>query len=336
MIALCAVSLFAITACSSDDDNTPAAAPVPVVAQGTSGIISSIDINGVSSEVWNYNDEQLVSVTNAATGQEKVRFGYDGNGRVNTVTFGNLNIAGIPLSGTLRLHYNDNKLVLVKMTRNNTDLFSAAIDYNGNQMSHATVDLSDSMLLSVFNSVASQILGNATGLEGNLPTIDDVTTDLNLGWTGDNVTSLLLDVNVQASSTLGELANIIGDFSLLGDMASAFELAATMFPDQPVTFNITLADTTTFTYDFYNNPYQGYFGQLDVSTLSANNVLTKTNSRAVNVSVSLSVLNLPDRTFPLANESTVYTYQLYNQGGYPVKVSSSTGEVKEFHYKETE
>lgn len=330
---LCAVSMFAFTACSSDDEGSPT---TPPIAQGTSGTIGSINVNGFPYEVWNWDDTALMSVTNATNGQEKVHFGYDGYGRVNTVTFSSsLDVAGIPLNGIVRLHYNEDKLALVKMTRNGADLFSAAIEYSGNQITHATVDLSDSMLLTVFNSVASQILGNAMGTDGNFPTINDVSTEINLDWTGNNVTSLHLSSDILATTTVAELDNLVDDFSIFGSYGALLELAAVAMPNMEIFFNITLGDTSVFTYDNNKNPYQGYMGQLDVSTLSANNVLTKTVSRGVEVKVSNELMGtLLERSYPLSPENVIYTYNLYNQGGYPVKVSANNGEVREYHYKE--
>lgn len=336
MMTFCAMSMFAFMACSSDDDSPSA----PVVAPGTSGTIASITVNNSLYEVWNWDDEHLTSVTNGANGQEKVRFSYDGNGRVKNVVFSSLVLAGIPLnSTTLKVHYNGDEIGMLRMVRSdNSDIFVADVNYDGDKISGATLDIDNSMVFTLFNTILPMILGRNMDLSDTLIRIDRIDGNIDFDWTGNNVSSLLLEIDVDAKSTAGQLAELVGDLSIFGDNASEIESIIAADPTRVVNLSVTINDTANYTYDSHKNPYQGYMGQLDVSTLSAQNALTEKISRWVNLQVSTKYVGITipllNKTYPLTSSSKTYSYQLYNEGGYPVKVSMNNGEAREYRYKE--
>lgn len=355
IFSLFAVALMGMVACSKDDDSSapdpdPEPVPAPVPPQDwpdQEGVYSpwaqivTVTNDGTVEERWSWLGPRLQSVSNGSNVQQR-GFSYDGSGRVQSVNIAGgvlTEYLGNLLTGTAEVSYTGDYVSGITLKRDGTDMVAAQVSRNAaNKVSRASVSLNDETLLALLNGMIASFVSSSSA---NLPafTITGSNGSLDFTWVGDNVEQVRLAVSINASSTKGaimnsSLANIIGSQPSLSALIS-------FLPDNtPIAFGVTITDTIGYDYDSKTNPFKHYLGQVDVSTLSANNVTQESHASGVSIKVGLTSPNIPLYSRPLFNRTVSYRYA-YNTANYPVSVTDrvtdasgnvSNGTTRQFEY----
>ena len=338
VLALCAVAMLSMVACKKDtneNQNNPGGG-TEQVPQGEgifspSQKIETITIDGQLSEEWTWTNDKLVSIAKAEGGAmlDNTTFEYNG-WRVSSMS---TIMESMPVD--VDYTYNNDKLSTVAAYSSYLQVVGILFDHNAEgKINHLSLNI-NSMLLDAL----VQMLGNGIpifGMKGpasSKMSIDSTNFNAYLTWQGDNVSQMVLSGTVMAQLTLDEISQYMNIDSLIG--GNSWMLA--MLTDSTLSVTINLADTNRYTYDSQHNPFCGYLGALDITTMSANNVATMHASGVVNISVTAQTLmgpvTLPLPSYPIEERNDTYTYT-YNSAGYPLTSTNSEGSVTQYTYKQ--
>lgn len=292
--------------------------------------LSVVSENGTNVESWIWQNDRLMSVTDIATGEQKSSFVYGNDNRVQSVTLvGNSDIAliGNMLNGTFTVAYNGQYINKLTLSRNAVQIAEAQISHNASgKVSHIGLTLNDEVMLPMVNNIIAQAAGNSS----NIPTftLSGATGSLDFSWTGQNVVQARLNVGITANTTKGEIMN-----SALANYIGSISAYLNYLPDNtPIVFNITISDTADYEYDSQNNPFRHFLGQIDISTLSANNIILESHSAGATIKAGLSAsLMVPLFNYPLRQGTTTYTYTYENN--FPATITASDGTVRGYLYQ---
>lgn len=338
MFVLCTATLMSVAGCSKDDeksspssgDDTATFEELDIEGMyGPGKRILSVTENGTPVESWVWQDGRLAAVNNSSTGEPQSSFTYGSDNRVQSVTLaGNSNIAlvGNMLNGTFTVDYTGERVNRLTLTRNAVQLAEAQLSRNATgKVSRLDLTFNDAVILPVVNTLIAQVAGNSA----NMPaiTLSGATGKVDFSWVGDNVIQACLNVGINANTTKGAIMNS----ALANYLGSLSTYLAYVPDDTPIVFNITLSDTADYDYDSYHNPFRHYLGQIDISTLSTNNVTSENHRAGATIKAGLSsALMLPLFNYPIRQGATTYTYTYGN--GYPTTVTASNGTVKGYTY----
>lgn len=296
--------------------------------------------DGSEAEVWSWQDGRLQHVN------QNVMFSYLSDGRVDQVDISNLSLGellpGTQLSGTLHLDYSGDYISNLTVSNNGMQVLAAQVqhDDNSHKVSGATLDMSEDLLLDLFNMLLAQFLNDSTG-SGNVATsVDNVTGSVAFQWEGNNVSQARLNVGFRVESTVGTLVNLVGEenLSMFGTYGSLLAMAAARTPNLPLYFDVTVGDTVDYTYDNKVNPFKNYLGRVHISCLSANNMNLEVHSGNAHVAISTTILyqtvQVYQTSYPLPIGSNSYEYMEYNAAGCPLRIRDDGGVVTEIQYME--
>lgn len=293
--------------------------------------------DGSEAEVWSWQDGRLQHVN------QNVMFSYLSDGRVDQVDISNLSLGellpGTQLSGTLHVDYSGDYISNLTVSNNGMQVLAAQVqhDDNSHKVSGAMLDMSEDLLLDLFNMLLAQFLNDSTG-SGNVATsVDNVTGSVAFQWEGNNVSQARLNVGFRVESTVGTLVNLIGEENL--EMFGSYAQYLTLLPDnQPLYFDVTVGDTVDYTYDNKVNPFKNYLGRVHISCLSANNMNLEVHSGNAHVAISTTILyqtvQVYQTSYPLPIGSNSYEYMEYNAAGCPLRIRDDGGVVTEIQYME--
>lgn len=359
LVALCAVALLGLTACKKDDPTPANNNPGTVVnpgnndavpdAPGQPGIfnpsakIATVSLDGSLSETWNWEQGRLSSVTDA-DGSEQVHFLYDNQGRVSTMV---LNGDG-QLSGTVSFSYANNNVERISLVNEGAELLGADVTYNGTKVSKATLDMSDNMILDIFNDLIVQYLGTALNVDLTGTSIENVQGNVNFRWNGDDVNLIVTNVSGRIKSTIGQVAPLIANVSLFSNYAGAIQELAEHFPNNKVYLSLTLVDSAEYTYNTnYFNPMRRYLGKLftmeddlprvEVAAFSTHPVATEHHHGNATATLSVEFVTnyptaLPPYTMALPGNDMSYIYSTTRSDKRPESVAYDI-HTKTYTYK---
>ena len=356
---MCAVALLGMTACQKDD---PTPEPTATQNQGSgetpqtpaendrAGVyapgskIVSISVDGELSEEWNWEEGKLMSVSNAA-GQDKVNFTYGADGRVNTMT---LNATDM-LSGTVTMTYSGESLSQLALDGANS--VTAQLTNNAsNKVTKATLDLGDidlSTLLGMFQSAVSEFIGDGD-MSGVITGVDSISGSMDFGWAGANVNTAITTIGARLATTIGRVAAVMPSSS---EFYSTLQQIAQSNPNMPLFINVTLSDTSSYSYDQKVNPFRHYMGNMvavennvphfNVAALSANNVTEERRSASVKLGVATVISIMSNEIYqtlyntdkPMYSTESTYSYS-YRSDNYPETVTGDSGQTTTYTYQQ--
>lgn len=349
LFAVCAVAALSLAACHKD--------PVTPDNQGGGGNqqeeqipegegiynpgmhIAAIYYNdGTPSEIWRWENRKLVGIDSSdyCGGSSPVStFSYNGWRLAQATTM----VQGIPAMVTYS--YNGDKLASMDINSQGMPIANIQVgDHTGDKVTHLDINLNNQLL---------QMLVSMMG-DTNMPfpfkgmkepgkfSLTSTDFDVDLTWSGDNVSRVILSGEVVMGATVEELQQFMPLDSVMGPLVS---LLSYMTEGQELPLTIYIHDTIQFNHDSYNNPLHGFLGRLDLSALSANNVVSQESHVGATVVLTVSIpsmswLGSHDFSYDLpvdGNTTTIYNYT-YNAAGYPATVEDSEGKQTTFNYQE--
>lgn len=354
-LALCAMVVVSLTGCKKDPVTPTPGSNSPAQQYDTregaydpvGKITSVIFSDETAPEVWSWDREtgRLMSVNDddmCGGYIERVVFSYLPDGRVDRVNLKNIQLGGLlpgdGISGTMSVGYSGEYISSLSVVNNGVDVLSVQVQRNnGNKIGGATIDLSDNMLLDLFNTMLAQFIPDSMATGDLATSVDNVTGGASLVWEGDNVRQVLLNIGFRVTTTIGTLINVIGEDNL-GILGTAGQFLTMLPASQPLFFDVAVGDTVDYTYDDKVNPYRNYLGRLDVSALTANNVVSAVHNGAANVAISTTFMGSNTQfyqtSYPLPLESTFNDYLEYNAAGCPLRVEDGNGVERQYQYME--
>lgn len=345
---LCCATLMLMAGCKKEErpnnqGSNPNPGPQPQQHDEREGAydpvckITGVTYNdGTEAEVWTWADGKLQHVN------QNVQFTYRSDGRVDRVDVANLSLGdlmqGMALSGTMQLNYSGDYISSLAVTNSGTQVLAAQVQHNSsNKVSGATLEMSNDLLVDLFNMVLAQFLNDSTGTGNAVVAVDNVSGNVAFQWEGDNVSQARLNVSFRVESTVGTLVDLVGEENL--SMFGPYAQYLPMLPDnQPLYFNVTVGDTVDYTYDNKVNPYKNYLGRVHISCLSANNMDMEVHNGNAHVAISTTILyqtvQVYQTDYPLPIDSKYYEYEQYNSANCPTRIVDQDGVVTLIQYME--
>ena len=292
--------------------------------------------DGTEAEVWTWADGKLQHVN------QNVQFTYRSDGRVDRVDVANLSLGdlmqGMALSGTMQLNYSGDYISSIAVTNSGTQVLAAQVQHNSNnKVSGATLEMSNDLLVDLFNMVLAQFLNDSTATGNAVTAVDNVSGNVAFQWDGNNVSQARLNVGFRVESTVGTLVDLVGEENL--SMFGTYGQYLTFLPDnQPLYFTVSVGDTVDYTYDNKVNPYKNYLGRVHISCLSANNMDMEVHNGNANVIISTTILGsmmqLYETNYALPLNNKSYDYEQYNSANCPTRMVDQDGVVTLIQYME--
>ena len=302
------------TVVTPDDDSTPTTPTEPTYKEGVYAPlmqIASIDREEGTCETWNWEGDQLVSVT--TTDNDTRTYTY-ANGKLATARG---SVFGI--SGDATFSYNGNQMTSCRLNNQGADVALVTFRHADNRISGADVALDAEYISGMLDGLLLGGKGHRIDPKGILLDTTDNSIHVDLLWNGKDVSQVLVagDIPFQLTKEMYETIKpyLPVDSSMLA-LVDLYFLFSNALP-----MNINVADTIDYTYDTKINPYFCYFGNINPTSLSLHNTLSSDNHGAVNISVTLTGSPMQVTSQPL-NDRKVYFYE-YNDRNYPVMVEGS-------------
>ena len=343
VLALCAVMMLGMAACKKDNvepanpsggDSHPTQIPTGEGYFNPVQRISSIIVDGEVSEEWDWNNDVVTTIMTPGEGGSMLEtswFEYS-NYRLMGA---NTTLQGMPV--LIDYSYSGDKLASVSASSGPMEVLNIVFTHSAEgKISHLTMNINEyvlAILSELFGNSFPNIFGKTLAAVPGKFSVNSTDFAADLTWQGDNVSQFALAGDVSIDATLGEIREMINLDSLLGSY-SVFLSALGDSTVIPIT--ISLSETSTFTYDNKSNPFYGFFGRLDPSMLSANNVTTVSNdvSATLSASLNLGFMVLP-LSFPLpipVDVSPVNLTYTYNAAGFPETATAADGSVTRYVY----
>ena len=317
--ALCAAALLALSACG-DDSHNPSTTP-----DATSGIYSPAQkVDHVmpaegAPELWLWDGDLLEALAdNDLCGgyTEKCWLNYDGKRLVSMQS----SLEGMPYD--VDYAYAGGRLKGVYASSLGVDVLAMQLAYGADKhVNRVDIDLNPTLL-----GLLSAYLYDFEGVN-----ITAASASMGLDWQGDNVACRVLTTQVDATVTFGQVKEMVDLEALAGAFAAALDPDSTLLPLQ-----ITLTDSSVYTYDNHPNPLCGLLTTPDVAVLCANNMLSIDSHPTVLVATSLPTPlgNLPV-SYPLPAQTTHDSYSYtYTPDGFPADVMQHGEIIKTYIYKQ--
>ena len=332
LIALVIMGAAIVAACHKD---TPTPAPTPEPPLPQEGVfdptekISHIVYPDNRVEIWLWEDGRLAVLAdddNCGGYTEHTWFGYTADGRLDEMSSA---MQGVPYA--VKYTYQGGMLSTVTAGAMGMQVIDMQFVHNSQQKInsiHAEVDPS---LLNILADLVGKTPATK-GIDTKL-SASDAAIDMQLEWAGDNVARQIMSTHVNVAMTLGELREWVD----VDEMAGAYATLLALIPDTTtLPLEIVMRDTVDYDYDTHHNPMYGYLGELDVTHLSAANVLLEQHRSGAQVGVTFNTMMgaLPlSFPMPVPGSETQYEYE-YNESGYPTVVTSGDETVKTYSYQE--
>lgn len=308
--------------------------------------IVTVNVDGMLSETWSWENGLLKTVT-GANGSEKIRFTHDEQGRVKTMIVN----GDEELSGTVNVNYNGEQIKSISLMNGNTEVLGVTLNYGGGKVTHGVLDVSDNMVLEIFNAMLAQYLGGGDGTQDMVTGIDEVMGDIAFTWDGDNVDMAVMGVSARLKTTLGKIVELVPDMSIFGENGNAIQALATIFPNREVAIKVSMKDTAEYSYNTtYLNPLRRYLGgvvtmdgkmpRFEVATLTKNPQSHEYHQGAATAEIYVqlygtSQVKVWEQSMPMPSSDKNFTYSTTRNDGYPETVDNGTS-IKTYIYKESE
>lgn len=334
IISLCALAVLAgASSCKKDKEEN---VKVPVYAEGIYHPImkiASVSQNGEIIQEWNWNGDNLESIT--TTGVGTTSFSYSEDYVTKVTSNGNLN-------EEIVYSYSDGQMTKCEVYYSGALAVTANIMHNeAKKMSGADIIIDDTFLM----NLAGELLGKGSAFEqivgrhaaesmilaakmsqtssASKFAITDKTFSMSLQWNGENVEKQILGGLVNFTLSSDDIA-MFQQF-IPEDILPLIQMMM-MMTGGTIPVQVAVTDTITATFDNMYNPMFCNWGELISSkTLSLNNMLSSEENGAV--TLSINVMGQNNELFSRPNyNSQEFSYE-YNDMKYPTKVSSGTDEV---------
>lgn len=357
---------MSLAACHKDKpepvnpSDTPQQEEIPVgegIYNPAAHITSLSTDDGSPDEIWVWENRKLKSINSS-----------DGNGGstpTSSFTYNGWRLSQAntiiqdQLPAIVSYSYANDKLSSMAISSQGMPMATADVLHVGERITHLDLNVSDVLIQMIVQMVGQGGLGgfdfglgpqmnNSIARIGNaLQTfggqhsrngkfsISSTDIEADLTWEGDNVSRMIMTAEVVMGVTVEELQQILPLDSIMGAMAS---LLAYVSAGQELPLTLTVVDTTDMSYDSHNNPVQGFFGRLDPSILSANNVTALNNHGMMNLDLTITIPFLGDQHIPYSmplGEGVVQTYSYtYNAAGFPATMEDNEGFITTYNYQE--
>ncbi len=350
LLALCAVMMLGMTACNKDNgttepvnpsggngggDNPPVQMPTGDGVFNPAKRIVSIAVDGTTTEEWTWANDVVTTIATADENGNMLETGwyeYD-NYRLASAT---TTLQDMPVE--VSYTYNGDLLTMMSLYSGPMEVMSVVPTRNAaGKVSHLTMDLNPvllAMLSELFSGGIPDIFGLIRPAQnaGKL-SVDNSALAADLTWQGDNVSQIVFSAQIDGSVSLDEIRQMVNLDSVAGSYAS---MLSYLVDTTAIPLTITLADTASFTYDSQHNPFYGFLGALDPTTLSANNATVTTNSGTAMVTITLNfgLMQLPfTLPYPLGTTTETRTYT-YDAAGFPTSFTNGEGSVTQYTYQQ--
>lgn len=340
IVALCAFSALSLSSCKKDSNDQMQEGVYNPEAR-----IMEIYDDGTLAESWNWADGHLMSISTPGENgnEEKTVFTYSGN-RVATVT------TTSPLSAIVTVNYTGDYVSSLVANNHGIQLVNATVAHNGDhKISHVDMDIDETMInymigLLQNNNEAfnrqplTRLLGRPVTEElvrfASLSlrnerkiNVDSINVGLDFAWNGSNVRQMIITANIKAGVTMEEVTHFI-------DLGEYAEIVASIPGEQPLA--VAISDTIDYTYDNMKNPLHGFLGELNISSLSKNNLQTSHSHGSTEIQLTITLPFIGERPFSQSRPINITTslQYTYNETGFPVKVIENNEKEKEYIYQE--
>lgn len=297
-----------------DGDTTPAVPTEPTYQEGVYAPlmkIASIDREEATSETWTWTGDLLTSVTTTEGGTRQ--FTYD-NKRLVRATGSE---SGIGADATFA--YNGDQMVRCVASNSGTDVMMLSFSHANGRINGADIALDAEYISSMLDGLFPMGKGKHVDPIQILLDTTDNSARIDLTWDGKNVSQLRVtgDIPFQLSKEMYEALKpyLPVDQSILS-LIDFYFMVSNALPMQ-----IVVSDTIDYTYDTKINPFFCYFGDIDPTCLSLNNVLSATTHGSVAINVTLTQNPMQVFSQPI-DDRKVYFYE-YNDRNYPTMVEGS-------------
>ena len=291
--------------------------PTPTVPTYQEGVFApimkvvTINKDDGNTESWNWEGEQLKSVTSTESGTR--RFTYQ-NGKLNSTTGSVLGV-----DGDVNFFYNGNELSRCTANNNGTEMALVTFSHANGRINGADIALDAEYISGMLDGFLLSGKNKHFDPKQLTLTEDDNCIHMDFTWNGDDVTSVVTTGLIPFDMTK-EMYQSIRDYLPVSEtilsLVDIYFLVNNALP-----MRISIADTIDYTYDNKINPFFCFFGDITPTNLSLHNVLTAINYGNVSISVVLSSNPMQIYTQPM-DETETYTYQ-YNDRNYPTRVEGS-------------
>ena len=351
LVVVCTITLLGLAACNKDKDNDNGQNTEQPTNQGDGIYNPGAKIDQIHysdsatpDEVWQWEGDRVMSISMTAAGgseQAGISFDYNNEGRIADIF---TTVMGAPIEAAL--NYNAQKLINgASIYAGGTTMATAQVSHNAQQkVNRISLDVNDEVLaqlvqlISMLLSDSNSIMPFLTTTPSSKFSIDNDAFEANFIWGGNNVTRMIVNAQLNMTTTLNEIPTGLLQTLVPADYASMIELAVTLMGDTPIPVQVTVTDTVDYTYDNQQNPLRGFLGRMSIAALSANNLATVTGHGKANISGSLNLglmgslpINYDYPLNDLGNASYSYTY---TPDGYPLVVTDADGNTTEYVYKE--
>ena len=360
LFSLMAVSALLLTACHKDpvdpsnggnqQEQIPTGDGVYNPGRHISSLVYDDDR---AAEIWLWDNGKLMSLNedDYCGGYTPVStFTYNGWRLAQTVTTGDL-------PATVKYTYNGDKLSGLNILSGGMQMATADVLHTGDKITHLDININDAflqMMIGMINNGGFNIgdifnmsagfgkqLGTSMGrvldaaTQGGKFSVSSTAFTADLEWNGNNVSRMVVTGEVVMGVTVDELQQVLPLDSLMGGMAS---LLAYISAGQELPLTVTVNDTTDLSYDSHVNPLQGFFGKIDPSILSANNVTQLYNRGTMTADLTISIPYLGDQhipfSMPIGDGVMQHFNYTYNGAGYPFTVEDDSGVMTIYSYTE--
>ncbi len=294
--------------------------------------ISTITVNGETSEEWTWTNDVLTSIMSTGVNGSLMGdswFQYNNYRLVNMTT----TLQGFPVG--VNYTYSGDKLATIDASSGPMSVLNVIFTHNASgKVSHLTMNVNQYLL-----SLLSEFFGNGFpdifGKQHTSPLaskwgVDNTAISADLSWQGDNVSQVVLSAQIDGTVSLSEIRQVFNIDSLFGPLVNTL---AYIVDTSAMPIQVMVKDTTTYTYDNKNNPRYGFLGTIDPTIFSANNVTQSSSNRTVigTLNLGLGQFN-PSLPYPIESAANTYTYT-YNPAGFPLTITDNEGNITQYIYQ---
>lgn len=329
ILILSLIVMISVSSCKKDsinEDDEFVLQPVPEADGVFNPMMKIANVTGDNiNEDWTWTNDQLTAIQYQNVSST---ISYNGN-QMSEIT-----MSTTDATTNTQFTYNNNQLIQVKNSLNNTNAVNLTLQHNANnKISYADIQINQTYATSIFNQLFDQFFNKHTKGTYNPNAkidIENATGKATLNWNGNNMNKMIANFNTKFTITAGEIKQMLEniDPSILGNYASIIDAINLLPNTTALPIKCTINDTTNYTFDNKNNPYYGFLcyeletSEIVLKGLSQNNVLTSQTNNGVIVTIHIPLLGDQSIPIPLPSYSQSYQYQ-YNAKGFPTEVTSN-------------
>lgn len=263
-------------------------------------------------ETWNWNGEELTSITSTNNGTRN--FTYN-DGKIARVNGGIMGINGI-----INFTYNGDQLKQCTVNNEGSDLALVSFTHAENKINGADVAIDVDYVVSMLRELIPGLPTKSVNTKGIKLSESDNNAHVDFIWDNKNIKQMKMSGDIPFEVTKEMYESIKPYLPLEESVLSMIDIYFLM--QNSLHLQISVSDTIDYTYDMEGfNPYFCYMGDVSPVNLSLNNVASASTHGKINLSVNLT--GNPTQLFSRPNEDQEnYTYT-YNEKKYPTKVQGT-------------